>query len=126
MANEMDPQSQRFFQFLEKFMQSSGAGDLMSFGGENQGPNLADPQAGINPMLAGQAVNRPGVFQKPVSGQLAPSYGPQGVIFGGGSPYPVDPGPARLQNTMVGLRDLLNSPLGQQAIAQLKKKFGGS
>ena len=75
-----------------------------------------------------------GFFQGPVAGpaegnQVARSYAPSGVIFGGGSPFPVDPGPARLQNTLVGIRDLIsatnalsNSPIG----AKLKGLLGGS
>ena len=117
MANN-DEQVKAFYAFLDKFMQQSGAGGLMGFD-QPQGQ-----QGPFNPMNAGQAVSNPGVFANPVGGNLAPSYGPQGVIFPGGSPFPVDPGPAKLQNTMVGLRDLLASPIGQQALAALKKKLG--
>ena len=119
MATGLDPELQKQYDaLLAQLLQQSGAGGLLGF-------NQPQPQQGpISPTNAGQAISNPGVFQNPVSGNLAPSYGPQGVIFPGGSPFPVDPGPAKLQNTMVGLRDLLASPIGQQALAALKKKLG--
>lgn len=73
--------------------------------------------------------NNTGYFAGPVGGPnsplIAPSYAPSGVIFGGGSPFPVNPWPARINNSLVGLRDLMNTPLGQQLIAKLKARFAG-
>ena len=119
MAEQPDYE-QMYNALMAQLLQQSGAGNLMGF----QQPQRPGPSTQPTMTNAGQAVNSPGVFQNPVGGNLAPSYAPQGVMFGGGSPFPVDPGPARLQNTLVGLRDLLSSPVGQQALAALKKKMG--
>lgn len=78
--------------------------------------------------------NRGGIFGVPVglgglpgAGQQAAS-GPQ-LYFTGGSPWPVDPGPARLQNALVLGRDLppaiggfIKSPLGQRIANLLRGK----
>lgn len=97
---------------LQQLLQMSGGNQLSQLGGMNL-PNQQG-QTGYRPLPVGE----PG---QPV-GQ---SGMPQGVMFGGGSPFPVDFGPARLQNALIGIRDLINaasqfknSPLG-------KKAFGG-
>ena len=68
-----------------------------------------------------------------IGNPAAPTAAPQGVLFAGGSPYKPNFGPARLQNSLVAIRDLLtgssqfaNSPLGQALGAKLKGLFNGS
>ena len=106
---------------LAQLLQSSGAGNLMQMGGGGQfpaGANAGQPQQpGANLFAPPQRV--PGIQNVPVGGpanpNLADSFGPRGTIFLGGSPFKPDFGPARLQNSLVFAKELLDS---SQAFAQ--------
>ena len=110
---------------LEMLSQATGTGRLTQFPGMSRSGPLGRGQGSL---YSGGGQAPMGEWKPSVGGPgqpLGPYFAPQGVMFGGGSPFPVDAGPANLQNALVGLRDLMNTPLGQQAIAKLKAKLGG-
>lgn len=123
-------QLKAFEALLTGMANSTGASAAM--GVSPQWPTQGAPNLNIGAVQRGNpyGTSAPldsGSWKQAVGGPgqpIGPSYAPQGVIFGGGSPFPVDPGPARLQNSLVGLRDLMNTPLGQDMIAKLKEKLG--
>ena len=125
MAALTNEELQAFLASLESMLKGAGLGT------SGQPPNgIAGPVAPTNNPLAGgmrgnvvSNPNRMETVQTPVGGPpgnlVAPSYAPSGVIFGGGSPYKVDDGPAILQNRLVALRDIMRSEGGQALIKKL-------
>lgn len=124
-----DPDTQALLAQLAQLLSASGAGGMMGFGGGAQG----GPQAGGNLF---QQPNSPPIGQvNPVGGPgeppIADNYAPRGTIFLGGSPFKPNFGPARLQNSLVLMENLLNSsqkfsgsPMGQALGEKLKNLFG--
>lgn len=118
MANNPDQETLR--NLADFLMQFKTLNELSSFGAGGMPQNYAAQKGGI--------------FQVPVGGPgqpLGPVGMPQGAIFGGGSPVPIDFGPARLQNTLVAVRDLINaseqfrqSDLGKQLGTKLNSWLG--
>jgi hypothetical protein len=96
---------------------------------QNSGGNQLSQLGGMGPQQPPQEQ----VFTRPVGGPgeaIGPMFGPRGTIFGGGSPVPVPYGPARLNNSLVAIRDLINaarmvkdSPLGQKAFPAMRDKI---
>lgn len=124
--DDLRRQLQAYEALLAGMGNATGASAAMGVGG---GGNMfgGTPQPNQPMLQTPTNRNAPGSDPYPVGGPgsplLGPSYAPSGVIFGGGSPYPIDFGPARLQNALVGIRDLMNTPQGQQLIAKLKARF---
>lgn len=122
--NQLREQIKAFETMLAGLASSTGAGAAMSVGGGGLGQpgQFPTPQ----PNQAPSQTTNSGYFAGPVGGPnsplIAPSYAPSGVIFGGGSPFPINPWPARINNSLVAIRDLMNTPLGQQLIEKLKNR----
>lgn len=123
------PEKQNLDQFaqivasLEQLIKTVEAQSLTQLSGMQQ-PQTPSQQANL-PGAGTTIAPYAGVAGGP---PLAHNFGPQGVLFGGGSPVPVPRDPARLQNTLVAIRDLINagsqfrnSPLG----AKLGEFLGG-
>ena len=135
-AQLQDPNTQNLLAQIAQLQSITGAGPLMGFGGGGQGTT---PQGGGifgPPQQGAPQRDFQGFYQEPVErpGQApsTPNYGPQGTIFLGGSPFKPDFGPARLQNSLVFARDLLNSSsqfaesdMGRALADKLKNLFGG-
>lgn len=116
MAALTNEELQAFLATLQSMMKGVGLG---------AGTGGGETPTGTAPVMGNSTTNpnRTETVQTPVGGPpgnlIAPSYAPSGVIFGGGSPYKVDEGPAILQNNLVALRDIMRSEMGQSLIKRL-------
>lgn len=129
---DIDPEMlARFVMFMRNLEQQTGADKFMRVGPD--GPNGPDGPSQGGPTYPGSPTGttvprNSGEWKGSVGGPgqapLVPNYAPQGVLFSGGSPFPVDDGPAIMQNQMIAIRDIMNSPLGQRAISAIKEKMG--